>query len=254
MLQVQVFEFLAQHNLRGQPRHRDIANLGNQRHGSRRAGIGLQNIDDVIGNGVLNVHQADDAELHGNFLCVFINGVDVAGRNADGRNHAGGIAGMDAGQFDMLHHRRNKRVRAVGNGVGFGFNGVFQKFVDQDRPLRCDVNGGMNIAPEHLLVMNHFHAASAQHVRGTNHQRIADAGGDLKRLFQIARHSGLGHGDAELVHHLPETVAVFRQIDGFGRRADDVHAGFRQFRRDIERRLSAELHDHAFGFFFFINA
>ena len=122
---------------------------------------------------------------------------------------------MDAGQFNVFHHRRNKGVRAVGNGVGFGFNGVFQKLIDQNRPLRRDTDGGIDITPKHLFIMNNFHAASAQHIRGAQHQRIADAAGDFERLFQVAGHAGFGHGDAQLVHHVAETVAVFGQIDGF---------------------------------------
>jgi hypothetical protein len=47
---------------------------------------------------------------------------------------------MNTGQFDMLHDRRYKGVRAVGNGVGLGLDGVFQKLVDENGPLRADTS------------------------------------------------------------------------------------------------------------------
>ncbi len=44
------------------------------------------------------------------------------------------------GQFDVLHDRRDEGVRAVGDGVGLGLDGVLQELVDQDRPLGRDVH------------------------------------------------------------------------------------------------------------------
>ena len=38
--------------------------------------------------------------------------------------------------------------------------------------------------------------------------------GDFPRLVEAAGHAGFGHGNAHLLHHLAETVAVLRQIDG----------------------------------------
>jgi hypothetical protein len=41
-----------------------------------------------------------------------------------GGNHAGGVAGVYTGIFDMLHDGRHKGVRSVGYGVSLRFNGV----------------------------------------------------------------------------------------------------------------------------------
>ena len=40
-------------------------------------------------NGILDVHQPHHIELNGNLAGVFIDGIQVLGGYADGRNHAG---------------------------------------------------------------------------------------------------------------------------------------------------------------------
>ena len=75
-------------------------------------------------------------------LLVYSSIVSIcASRDADGRNHAGRVAGMDAGQFDVLHDRRNKGVRAVRDCVRLGFDGIFQELIDQNRPVGRDAHG-----------------------------------------------------------------------------------------------------------------
>ena len=53
----------------------------------------------------------------------------------------------------------------------------------------------------------------------------------------------------EIVEQLAEEFAVFGEIDAFGIGADDRHAELLQRQRESERRLSAELHDHAIRLF-----
>jgi len=254
VFQIQILKLFAQHDLRGQTRHGHIADFGNQWHRARGAGIRLQNVNHIIGDGVLYVHQADYSEFHGNFFCIVIDSFNVTQRNAHRRNDTGGIAGMNTGQLDMFHDRRNKSIRAVRNRVGFRFDGVFQKLVDQNRPLRRDADCRVDIAFEHFLIMYDLHAAPAQHVGGTHHQRITDVTGHFQRLLEIAGHAGFRHGNAQFIHHHAETVAVFRQIDRLRRCSDNFHTGFGQFRSDVKRGLSAELHNHPFRFFFLVDA
>ena len=48
-----------------------------------------------------------------------------------------------------------------------------------------------------------------------------------------------------LLDQLGEAVAVFGEVDGIRRGAEDRHAGFFQRAGQLQRRLAAELHDHA---------
>ncbi len=49
----------------------------------------------------------------------------------------------------------------------------------------------------------------------------------------------------KLVEHALEAVAVFGEVDGVRRGAEDRHVGRLQRARQLQRGLAAELHDHA---------
>ena len=55
----------------------------------------------------------------------------------------------------------------------------------------------------------------------------------------------LRRAQAELGHHLAEPLAILGAIDRVGAGAEDRHAGLRERDRELERRLAAELDDHA---------
>jgi hypothetical protein len=78
--------------------------------------------------------------------------------------------------------------------------------------------------------------------------------GDFKGLFQVARHPGFRLGNPEFSHHEAKSIPVFRQIDRIGRRPEDGDSRLCQLRRQVERRLPAELHDHSLGLLLLKNA
>ena len=178
----------------------------------------------------------------------------MLGGDGDGRNDAGRIARVDAGQFDMLHDRRDKGIRPVGNGVGLGLDRVVEKLVDQDRPLGGKGHGRFHVAGQHHLVHDDFHAAPAQHIGGTHHQWITDIRGNRPGFRQTAGHSRGRLGDAQLAHDHAKPVTIFRQVDGVRLGSQDANARLGQLVGDIEWCLSAELHHYSFGFFFLVNA
>ena len=132
---------------------------------------------------------------------------------------------MDAREFDMLHDRRNKGVRAVRNGVGFGFNGVLQISLNQNRAFRRKFDGDADIFAQHLLVIDDFHRPPAKDVRRPHDERIADLLRHRERLVHRASHARFRLRNAHLAHHLAEQVAVFGQINLFGAGAENFDAG-----------------------------
>jgi hypothetical protein len=68
-------------------------------------------------------------------------------------------------------------------------------------------------------------------------QRFGDAGGRAVRRL----------GNAELARDLLESTPIFRDVDGIGRRSQDLHTGRFEWSRQLERCLSAELDDHTSG-------
>ena len=86
------------------------------------------------------------------------------------RDHAGRVAGVDAGLLDVLHDRADQHVVAVGDRVDVDLDRVLDERVDQrargDRPRA-----------QHLLVVADAHRAATEHVARPHQHRIADLRG-----------------------------------------------------------------------------
>ena len=160
---------------------------------------------------------------------------------------------MDARLLDVLHHGGHERILAVSDGVGLGFDGVFQIAVDQNRPVRRHVHRRRHVIAQHRFVVDDFHAPPAEHVGRPHHQRIADAGGDFDRFGFVGRHAARRHRNAQFPHDLIELFAVFRQVNHRWRRAEDIDAGLLELAGDVQRSLAAELADHTLRLFLLID-
>ncbi len=161
------------------------------------------------------------------------------------REDAGAVARVDAGLLDVLHHPADHHCLAVAQRVHVGLEGVFQEAVDQHRPVVRDGDGAAEVVAQARLVVHDLHPPPAKDVGGTEEDGVADALRDGRRLVGADRQSVGRLGDAQLAGERLEALAVFRAVDGLHRGADDRHAQLRQRLRQLERRLPAELDDHA---------
>ena len=155
---------------------------------------------------------------------------------------------MHAGFLDMLHDAGDEHVAVgIADGVHIHFDGVMQEPVDQHRVVAGNLEHVSRLHGDlqRGFVRHDDHAATAQNVgraqddgepdflrRG--HRFIRRHGGGVLRLLQF-----------EVVEQNLKPLAVFREIDGVGAGAEDRHAFFREHVRQLQRRLAAELHDHA---------
>ena len=129
-----------------------------------------------------------------------------------------------------------------------------QETVDQNRTVRCNSLCRFHVNLKISRIIYHFHTAPAKDIRRTHHNRIADLLCDRQRFFHIDRHACLLHRDTKLVHHRPEQISVLSHIDDRRRCSENLYSVSLQICREIQRRLPAELCDHAKRLFFFINA
>ena len=88
---------------------------------------------------------------------------------------------------------------------------------------------------ELFLVFRDTAAGSAQRIRGTDNQRIADGVGKCDGRRYILDDSALGNRLAELLHGFLEKLPVFRLLDGLNRGTEQLHAVL--FKRPIFRQL-----------------
>ncbi len=247
-------ELFPEHDAGGDAGHGEAAYLGNQGDGPGGAGIGLENVNRVVADSVLDVHEADHVHGFGDPLGIVANGFNVFFRDIDRRQDTGRIPRVDAGQLDVFHDGGNKSVGAVGDGVGFTFQGVLEEAVHQDRPVGSDPDGGFHVLAEHGLVMDDFHTPAAEYIRRAHHEGIAETSGNGYGIFGRYRHVRGRHGNSQGIHDGAEAVAVLGQVDGFGARSENRDAGRFKFAGDIQGRLAAELTDHSLRFFLLINA
>ena len=252
--QVQFPDCFAQHDPGGDPRHGYTAHFRDQGNGPRRPGVRLKDVDHVVRDRVLYVHQALDFQLNGDPSRVFFNRLNVLFGDVDRGDDACRVSRMDPCKLDVLHDCGNERLDAVADCVRLGLYRVVEKLVDKDGTFRRNVNSGVDVALEHLFMVNDFHCPSAQNIRGTDHERIPDAVRDGNGLFDRAGHARLGLRDAELAHHVAEVLPVLGQVNRLGRCAQNGDAVLFQLAGYVERCLAPELDNNAFGFFFFINA
>src|SRR5205823_5217079 len=115
------------------------------------------------------------------------------------------------------------------------------------------INCGSNVAPQIRLVINELHAAATEDERWSNENWIANAIGDRDRLFHADSGAVRGLAQTKFVEHNGEELAIFRHLDALRLGAENGNAGRFQSVGEIEGRLSAELHDYAFGFFLIVN-
>ncbi len=155
---------------------------------------------------------------------------------------------MHASFLDMLHDAGDEHFAIViADSIDVDFDGVVQESVDQNRIVARDAEhiARLHIGFHRRFIGDHNHAAAAQHIGGAQDDRITDLARSHDGFFR--RHGG-GVArllEVELLQQNLETLAVFGKVDGIGGGAEDRHAFLDQRVGELERRLSAELHDHA---------
>ena len=117
--------------------------------------------------------------------------------------------------------------------------------VDEDGALLRIFDGLAHVARDGVGVVGDDHGAAAEHVAGADEDGIADPLANGQRFLDAGGGAAARLRNVEIFKQLAESLAVFGEVDRFGRGADDGHAGRAQALREIQRRLPAELHDHA---------
>ena len=217
--------------------------LGHERDRAAGAGVGLDHVEDVVLDRVLDVHQSAHADAGGQLLRRVPDLQQVGRAERDGRQGAGRVAGVDPGLLDVLHDPAEVEVGAVEERVDVDLDGVLQEPVDQHGVGGAQVGGLGDVGLERGVVVDDLHPPAAQHVGRPDQHRIADGRGDLARLGEGRRHAVLRRREPGVVQHPGEGPAVLRVVDGFGRGAQHRDPGVLEPLRQAQRRLPAERAD-----------
>ncbi len=174
---------------------------------------------------------------------------------------------MNARLLDVLHDAGDKNVFPIRDRVNIDLGRVAHIGVEKQGilaqnhvDLRVPVAGksmlnigrnerrecGFEIFLQRRLVGQNRHGAAAQHVGGPHDDGEADLFAFVQRLLYRIGDTIVGLPEIELFDERLEPVAVLGEIDGVRRGAENRHILRMQRLRELQRRLTAELHDHAF--------
>ena len=134
--QVHRRELLAEHHAAGELGQRQPGRLGHERHRPRRARVGLDHVQVVAVDAVLDVDQPDDAERERERRASPRGSRrSISRAERVRRQHAGRVAGVDAGLLDVLHDAADPDVLAVADRVDVDLDRVLEEAVEEDLAL-----------------------------------------------------------------------------------------------------------------------
>ena len=206
--QVEVAQLLAGGELAGGLDEVDPDRLRGERHRARGPRVRLEDVDGRVGDRELEVEQPDHAERRREALDDVLDLERVRERERLRGQHAGRVAGVDAGLLDVLHHGGDVDVLAVAERVDVDLDRVLDEPVDEHGAR----DGGHRLA-QLLVVVTDAHRAAAEHVRGADEHRIADLGRGGERLLGALDGRPRRAADAELVGEGAELLAVLGEVD-----------------------------------------
>ena len=165
---------LAEHNLRGEGDEIHLEHFRDEGEGARGSEVALDHLDLITTSEVLHVEWSGDIErlrdLAGDALdaphCL---NVDLLPGELDG-----GIAGVYAGEFDMLTNRIGDQLPLVRHCIHLDLLCILHKVGDHHGVLLRDIRGKTEEALKLLLIGADIHRCTTEDIGGTYKNRIAD--------------------------------------------------------------------------------
>ena len=141
-----------------------------------------------------------------------------------GRQDHRRVAGVDAGEFDVLEDAADDdgalvrviEVADVRDAIHVHLGGVLQVLVHQHGAFGGGLDGEAHVALQLGVGIDDLHGASAEHEARAHEDRVAESLGHGER-FGFAGGDAVGRlGNLELVQHRGEELAVFGDLDALG--------------------------------------
>ena len=243
-LSLQLGDGLAQANQHCGLSQLHAGSLRHERNGTGCARVSLNHVQ-VLGNvGELNVNQAAHAGAASNLLGSVLHlrhDVRAEGNRGQG---AGGVTGVNTGFLNVLHDAAQVQLLAVEESIHVNLDGVLKELVNQSRLRGRNLSSVLQVAGQVSLVVDDLHAAATQHVRGANQNRVTNLVGDALSSLEGERGAVLGRNQAALLQHASELAAILSQVDSLGGGAQNRHARILQGTSQLQRSLTAQLHEH----------
>ena len=193
----------------------------------------------------LDADAPDDAAAHVAHPLVFLV------RQRERRGDRDAVAGVDAHRIDVLDRADDDEVvRDVAHHLELELLPADDGLLDEDLVHRAQVEPAARQFAEFLDVVRDAAADAAHRERRPDDGREAGVVDKDERLLERSGHPAARHLDADLAHGIAEQQAIFGDLDGLDRRANELDvvlvedAALVQGNREIERRLAAHRRQH----------
>src|SRR5438445_13638007 len=100
--------------------------------------------------------------------------------------------------------------------------------------------------------IDNLHGAPSEDKAGTDEERVAEGFGCRQGFAFIGGYAIGRLGNVQLVEHYGKELAILGDLNALRRGADDIDAVFLQAKREVKRRLAAELSNSAPAFLAFV--
>ena len=164
-------ERLADHDLGSNFCKREPDRFGHKRNGSRCARVDLEQVNHVVLDSELRIHQANDVQSLGKLHDLLVQFLLELLRQAERRQRATGIAGVNAGLLDMLHDAADQHAFTVADTVDIDFGSQIQESIEQHRACVRHADGRVHVRGEIFFAVDYFHRPAAQDVRRPDDER-----------------------------------------------------------------------------------
>src|SRR2546423_12842257 len=128
---------------------------------------------------------------------------------------------MNSRFFDVFLDASDHTGSFISKRIHVELSRLFEKLVDQNRPLVREVDRCAHVAIESFFVVDNRHRSPAKYIAWTHEHGITDALGDVARFFNRSRGTVFSLRNSELAQERDETLAIFSQVDRIRRRAND---------------------------------
>ena len=165
---------------------------------------------------------------------------------------------MNTHRVDVFNEAdRDHLIVRVPDDLQFQFLPAQNRLFDQDLANEAGPDSAVSDDPQFLLVPGNAPAPSAERIRRSHHNRVAQTIGNLEGFFYGVGGCALRHGYAQFVHRILEGNPVLPALNGIRLYPDDLDAVFLkdaplgEFRSKVEACLPSEVGKQAVGFLLF---
>ena len=247
------FELLPDHHAAGQIDHRHAGDLADVRDRARRARVDLDDVQLAVVDQVLDVHQPLRAQRQRELRGVLDDAAEHSVGQVVRRIDGDGIARVDAGALDVLHHAGDQHVGAVGDDVDLQLD-AGHVLVHEHRVVDAAGEDARHVALDVLRPVGDGHVLAADDVARPQQHRIAERLRRRECLVERAHAHALRPPNGEPLQQRVEPRAVLGDVDALGGGAEDVDPRAVERLRQPNRRLAAERHHDAHRLFDFEDA